>query len=82
MSIGTFTDVNYDHDYDVFPPVARKARKKDQVAILAAVAARDSGCHEVHRKWENHRKLNGKRGIHCCPRRDFAQRQHPEEASL
>ena len=24
------------------------------VTILVAIAARDSGCQEVHRKWENH----------------------------
>ena len=33
------------------------------IAILAAIASRDSGCQDVHRKWENQRKLNRKQGI-------------------
>ena len=43
-----------------FPPIKNdKQRRVDrQLAILAAIAARDSGCQEVYRKWENQRKLN------------------------
>ena len=48
-----------------FPPVKNdKQRRVDrQLAILAARAARDSGCQEVHRKWESQLKLNRKQGI-------------------
>ena len=48
-----------------FPPVKNdKQRRVDrQLAILSARAARDSGCQEVHRKWENQWKLNRKQGI-------------------
>ena len=48
-----------------FPPVKNdKQRRVDhQLAIFAARAARDSGCQEVHRKWENQWKLNRKQGI-------------------
>ena len=36
-----------------------KQRRVDrQLAILAARAVRDSGCQEVHRKWENQWKLS------------------------
>ena len=44
-----------------FPSVKNdKQRRVDrQLAILTAIAARDSGCQEVYRKWENQPKKIG-----------------------